>query len=83
MEIFWYSFFGCFVAFLFCELLAVIYEFIKQKREDEEDKEEFLDLMAEFDEMGYTPTTFCSDPENVAKEYKKKLETLFYKTSKK
>lgn len=83
MEVFWSAFFGCLLAFLVLVLISEIFHFVEQKKADKEDEEEFLDLMAEFDEMGYVPTSFCSDPESVAKEYKEKLETLFYKSSKK
>ena len=32
-----------------------------------------LDLLIEFDEMGYAPTTPCGDPERCAKEWKNRV----------
>ena len=39
----------------------------------------FWDLITEFDEMGYAPTTFCDDPEKEAQEFKKRLIKTFYR----
>lgn len=36
-------------------------------------KEKLNDLMTEFDEMGYCPTTLCSDPEAAAKQWQKQV----------
>lgn len=33
-------------------------------------KDRLLDLMIEFDEMGFAPTTVCEDPEGYAKKWK-------------
>lgn len=36
-------------------------------------KEKLNDLMTEFDEMGYAPTTLCSDPEDTVRDWKVNL----------
>jgi hypothetical protein len=35
--------------------------------------EYILDLLIEFDEMGFIPSTTCPDPEGYAKEWKRKM----------
>lgn len=37
----------------------------------------FVDLLDEFDEMGYAPTTLCENPEEEAKEWKNKALAKF------
>lgn len=37
----------------------------------------FVDLLDEFDEMGYVPTTLCENPEEEAKEWKNKALAKF------
>ena len=39
--------------------------------------ESIIDLLTEFDEMGYTPTTLFRDPEKEAKDYQKRLQNAF------
>ena len=34
---------------------------------------EIIDLLAEFDEMGYAPTTLCQNPEQEAKTWKAQM----------
>lgn len=34
---------------------------------------EVIDLLAEFDEMGYAPTTLCQNPEQEAKTWKAQM----------
>ena len=36
-------------------------------------REKLNALMTEFDEMGYTPTTLCSDPEDTVRDWKVNL----------
>lgn len=36
-------------------------------------KEKLNDLMTEFDEMGYCPTTLCPDPDAAARDWKVRL----------
>ena len=40
-------------------------------------KNRLLDLLIEFDEMGYAPTTPCGDPELCAKEWKNRVREAF------
>lgn len=89
MNIFWAAFSGAFVAFIVISLIGSLIEVLYQKRvvgndinkkndENKEDNdEEFYDLLTEFDEMGYTPTTLCEEPEKEAKEYKNRLIEWF------
>ena len=37
------------------------------------DYERIVDLLVEFDEMGFCPTTTCPNPDKYAREWKKKL----------
>ena len=41
------------------------------------DINDFLDLLIEFDEMGYLPTTLCKNPEKEAKEFQDRLRKAF------
>lgn len=41
--------------------------------------DEMEDLLAEFDEMGFTPTTLCPNAEEYAKNYKQRLLDLFHR----
>ena len=41
--------------------------------------DDVVDLLVEFDEMGFTPTTTCPDPEEYAKRWKKSLLDLIHR----
>lgn len=41
--------------------------------------DEMEDLMIEFDEMGFEPTTLCPNAEEYAKDWKKRLVELFHR----
>ena len=79
MDIFWAAFFGCLIAFFVCIFIGEIIYVVRQKNIDDEEKEELCNLLTEFDEMGYVPTTLCSDPEKAANDYKTKLKDFFRK----
>lgn len=51
----------------------------KQREELQKNDDEFWDLLTEFDEMGYTPTTLCDDSEKEAQEFKKRLIKIYNK----
>ena len=53
----------------------------KQREEQQKNDDAFWDLITEFDEMGYEPTTLCDDSEKEAQEFKKRLIKLYNKKS--
>ena len=65
-----------------CGTMGYLFELWFNKKEREfrrENDEEFLNLITEFDEMDYTPTTLCEDSEKTREKFKLRLIKVFFR----
>ena len=68
------------LAFVCVEIVFIVFEKLVGRKLKRGYKEDFYDLMEEFDEMDYSPTTFCENPEKTREIFKKRLITNYEKT---
>lgn len=68
------------LAFVCVEIVFIVFEKLVGRKLKRGYKEDFYDLMEEFDEMDYFPATFCENPEKTREIFKKRLITNYEKT---